>query len=75
MVLLLRHNNEMNFKNCIFESSPICVRKPDTFCPILHEISERKWDGNYIKDFNIINSSLEEIFMKYYKIESNRGQK
>ena len=42
---------------------------------LLHEISERKWDGNYIRDFNITNSSLEEIFMKYYIKEPNGGQK
>ena len=42
---------------------------------LLHEISERKWDGKYIKDFNITNSSLEEIFMKYYIKEPNGGQK
>jgi ABC-2 type transport system ATP-binding protein len=38
---------------------------------LLHEISEKQWDGHYIKNFNITNSSLEEIFMKYYRIESN----
>lgn len=41
---------------------------------LLHEISERKWDGEYIRDFNISNSSLEEIFMKYYREEKNGGR-
>ncbi|MCP4763677.1 MAG: ABC transporter ATP-binding protein [archaeon] len=39
---------------------------------MLHEISERKWGGEYIRDFNISNSSLEEIFMKFYEVEENK---
>ena len=39
---------------------------------LLHAISEKEWAGEYIKDFNVNNSSLEEIFMKYYdKDEEN----
>jgi ABC-2 type transport system ATP-binding protein len=48
---------------------------PNNKRKLLHEISERKWDGNYIRDFNITNSSLEEIFMKYYIKEPNGGRK
>ncbi len=33
---------------------------------LLRAISEKEWAGDYIKDFNVNNSSLEEIFMKYY---------
>ena len=40
---------------------------------LLHDISEREWSGRYIKDFNISNSSLNEIFMKYYDDEENGG--
>jgi len=36
---------------------------------LLRAISERKWAGEYIKDVNVNNSSLEEIFMKYYDEE------
>ncbi len=36
---------------------------------LLHAISEKEWAGEYIKDFNVNNSSLEEIFMKYYDEE------
>ncbi len=38
---------------------------------ILHDISEKEWAGEFIKDCNINNSSLEEIFMKYYKTDGN----
>lgn len=48
---------------------------PENKRKLLHEISERKWDGSYIRDFNITNSSLEEIFMKYYIKEPNGGRK
>ncbi len=37
---------------------------------LLRAISEKEWAGEYIKDFNINNSSLEEIFMKYYDKEN-----
>ena len=37
---------------------------------LLRDISGKKWAGEYIKDFNINNSSLEEIFMKYYDEEN-----
>jgi len=37
---------------------------------LLHDISEMQWAGEYIKDFNINNSSLEDIFMKYYEIDN-----
>ncbi len=38
---------------------------------LLQEISEKTWDGSFIKDFNVTNSSLENIFMKYYDEEIN----
>lgn len=37
---------------------------------LLHEIANRKWAGEFIKDFNINNSSLEDIFMKYYVLDT-----
>jgi ABC-2 type transport system ATP-binding protein len=40
---------------------------PDQARKILCEISERDWAGVPIKDFSITHSTLENIFMKYYK--------
>ena len=43
---------------------------PEKKRKLLHAISEKEWAGEYIKDFNINNSSLEEIFIKYYDLEN-----
>ncbi len=43
---------------------------PEKKRTLLYDISERQWAGEYIKDFNIYNSSLEDIFMKYYEIDN-----
>ncbi|MFX0025307.1 MAG: ABC transporter ATP-binding protein [Candidatus Hermodarchaeota archaeon] len=34
---------------------------------ILKDLGERKWNGEEIKDFTIQHSSLESIFLQYYK--------
>ncbi|QEE15451.1 ABC transporter ATP-binding protein [Promethearchaeum syntrophicum] len=45
---------------------------PDKKRLLLNIISEKKWAGEFIKDFNINNSSLEEIFMKYYDVDNTQ---
>ena len=48
---------------------------PEEARRILHEISERKWAGTPVKDFSIRHSTLENIFMQYYKdSNSQRGE-
>jgi ABC-type multidrug transport system ATPase subunit len=60
----------INTHNTIIE----ILTHPSDKRELLHEISERQWDGKYVKDFNINNSSLEEIFMKYYNVKDNGGK-
>ena len=40
---------------------------------ILHEISEGEWAGTPVKDFSISHSTLENIFMQYYKDSTTEG--
>ncbi|MFX1572071.1 MAG: ABC transporter ATP-binding protein [Promethearchaeota archaeon] len=40
---------------------------------ILHEISEKEWAGTPVKDFSISHSTLENIFMQYYKDSTTEG--
>ncbi len=47
--------------------------QPEVKRKIIHEISERLWDGDYISDFNVSDSTLENIFMKYYENEPVGG--
>ncbi|MFW9987393.1 MAG: ABC transporter ATP-binding protein [Candidatus Odinarchaeota archaeon] len=40
---------------------------------ILREISERNWAGTPVRDFSIRHSTLENIFMQYYKDSNSNG--
>ena len=40
---------------------------------ILHYISKNKWAGMLIKDFNITHSTLDNIFLEYYKDSNSKG--
>ena len=40
---------------------------------ILPYLSENRWAGMYIKDFNITHSTLDNIFMEYYKDSNLKG--
>lgn len=47
---------------------------PEQTRKVLYEISEKNWDGAPIRDIIITHSTLENIFMQYYKdSESNGG--
>ncbi|NVM35462.1 MAG: ABC transporter ATP-binding protein [Candidatus Lokiarchaeota archaeon] len=46
---------------------------PEDARKILHEISEREWAGTPVKDFSIRHSTLENIFMQYYKDVNSQG--
>ncbi len=46
---------------------------PEEARKILPEISEREWAGTPVKDFSIKHSTLENIFMQYYKDENSKG--
>ena len=43
---------------------------PEKKLMLLRALGDKTWAGEYIKDFNINNSSLEEIFMKYYELDT-----
>lgn len=40
---------------------------------VLREISENAWDGGSIRDISITHSTLENIFMQYYKDDLKEG--
>jgi len=40
---------------------------------VLREISDKDWDRGVIRDIAITHSSLENIFMQYYKDENTKG--
>ncbi|UCD01175.1 MAG: ABC transporter ATP-binding protein [Promethearchaeota archaeon] len=40
---------------------------------VLHDISEKKWDGAPIRDISVTHSTLENIFMQYYKNSTTEG--
>lgn len=65
---------ESQFLNAIVKSQSVnrieFLIPPEKKRNLLHDISEMQWAGEYIKDFNINNSSLEDIFMKYYEIDN-----
>ena len=42
---------------------------------ILHELSEKKWAGDPIKDILIQHSTLENIFMEYYEDVRNNAKR
>ncbi|MFX1304364.1 MAG: ATP-binding cassette domain-containing protein [Promethearchaeota archaeon] len=46
---------------------------PEQTRTVLHEISEKNWDGSPIKDITVTHSTLENIFMQYYKNENSEG--
>jgi len=46
---------------------------PEEARKILREISEREWAGAPVKDFSIRHSTLENIFMQYYKDVNSKG--
>ena len=46
---------------------------PEQTRTVLHEISEKNWDGAPIKDITVTHSTLENIFMQYYKNENSEG--
>jgi len=46
---------------------------PEQTRTVLHEISEKNWDGAPIKDITVTHSTLENIFMQYYKNENLEG--
>jgi ABC-2 type transport system ATP-binding protein len=68
-----KHYLESEFPNASVKSQTInsieFLISPEKKRNLLHDISEKQWAGEYISDFNINNSSLEEIFMKYYEID------
>jgi len=48
---------------------------PEQTRKVLHEISEKDWDGAPIRDITIKHSTLENIFMQYYKEDiKERGE-
>ncbi|TXT58203.1 MAG: ABC-2 type transport system ATP-binding protein [Promethearchaeota archaeon] len=49
----------------IFTVNPKDSRK------LLKEISDKEWGGELIRDFTIKHSSLDKIFMQYYKEDDN----
>ena len=40
---------------------------PEQIRKVLHEISEKEWEGAPIRDILVTHSTLENIFMQYYK--------
>ena len=46
---------------------------PEQTRTVLHEISEKNWDGAPIKDITVTHSTLENIFMQYYINENSEG--
>ncbi len=61
--------------NYAFETEITFLMPPSRIREILREISERKWAGAPIKDVDIQHSTLENIFMQYYKeTPSPRGE-
>ncbi|MFX0104328.1 MAG: ABC transporter ATP-binding protein [Candidatus Hodarchaeota archaeon] len=40
---------------------------------VLHEISEKDWDGAPIRDISVTHSTLENIFMQYYRNSTTEG--
>ncbi|MFX1450340.1 MAG: ABC transporter ATP-binding protein [Promethearchaeota archaeon] len=46
---------------------------PEQTRKVLHEISEKYWDGAPIRDISVTHSTLENIFMQYYKNDATEG--
>ncbi|MBN1801078.1 MAG: ABC transporter ATP-binding protein [Candidatus Lokiarchaeota archaeon] len=54
-----------------YETQVSFLLSPAETLKILREISDREWEGAPIRDVLIKHSSLENIFMEYYKDENN----
>jgi ABC-2 type transport system ATP-binding protein len=63
---LLNKFPEVNIKYS-FNTNLTLILPPDRTLELLHDISEKKWAGLPVKDFIIKHSTLENIFMQYYK--------
>lgn len=63
---LLAEFPEANIKYS-FNTNITLLLPPDRTLELLREISERKWADVPVKDFIIQHSTLENIFMQYYK--------
>ena len=50
-----------------FNTEMIFLLKPDRTVELMRDISERKWSKKKIRDFTIKHSSLENIFLEFYK--------
>ncbi|MFX0059544.1 MAG: ABC transporter ATP-binding protein [Candidatus Hodarchaeota archaeon] len=71
---LLAEFPEVNIKYS-FNTNITLLLPPDRTLELLREISERKWANVPVKDFVIQHSTLENIFMQYYKDENKiRGE-
>lgn len=56
-----------------FQTQITFLISKDQIRKILRDLSDKKWAGHHVKDLLIQHSTLENIFMKYYEDEKNKG--